>query len=189
MKKLPIILIYSRVLLGVIIALIAFSNPKNSGYTIVTLLFLGILTDVFDGVIARKLKVDTERIRTLDSNVDMFFWGISLISIFGINMEFVIQNLALISIVVSLELIAYLVSYTKFKKTIATHTYLAKAWSILLLLFLSELVLTHESYYFFNLVIWIGVISRLEIILILSIAKQWVIDIPSVFSLKLKKLH
>lgn len=127
MKKLPIILIYSRVLLGIIIALIAFSNPENSGYTIVSLLLLGILTDVFDGVIARKLKVDTERIRTLDSNVDMFFWGISLISIFVINMEFVIQNLVLILIVVSLELIAYLVSYTKFKKTIATHTCLAKA--------------------------------------------------------------
>ena len=127
MKKLPIILIYSRVLLGIIIALIAFSNPENSGYTIVSLLLLGILTDVFDGVIARKLKVDTERIRTLDSNVDMFFWGISLISIFVINMEFVIQNLVLILIVVSLELIAYLVSYTKFKKTIVTHTCLAKA--------------------------------------------------------------
>jgi CDP-diacylglycerol--glycerol-3-phosphate 3-phosphatidyltransferase len=122
MKKLPIILIYSRVLLGIIIALIAFFNPENSGYTIVSLLLLGILTNVFDGVIARKLKVDTERTRTLDSNVDMFFWGISLISIFVINMEFVIQNLLLISIVVSLELIAYLVSYTKFKKTIVTHT-------------------------------------------------------------------
>ncbi|MDG1175699.1 MAG: CDP-alcohol phosphatidyltransferase family protein [Flavobacteriales bacterium] len=118
MKKLPIILIYSRVLLGIIIALIAFSNPENSGYTIVSLLLLGILTNVFDGVIARKLKVDTERTRTLDSNVDMFFWGISLISIFVINMEFVIQNLVLILIVVS---------YTKFKKTIATHTCLAKA--------------------------------------------------------------
>lgn len=122
MKKLPIILIYSRVLLGIIIALIAFFNPENLGYTIVSLLLLGILTNVFDGVIARKLKVDTERTRTLDSNVDMFFWGISLISIFVINMEFVIQNLVLISIVVSLELIAYLVSYTKFKKTIVTHT-------------------------------------------------------------------
>ena len=118
MKKLPIILIYSRVLLGIIIALIASSNLENSGYTIVSLLLLGILIDVFDGVIARKLKVDNERIRILDSNVDMFFWGISLISIFVINMEFVIQNLVLILIVVS---------YTKFKKTIATHTCLAKA--------------------------------------------------------------
>lgn len=187
MKKLPIILIYSRVLLGVIIALIAFSNPENSGFTIVSLMLLGILTDIFDGVIARKLNVDTERIRKLDSNVDMFFWGVSLASIFVINKEFVIQNFVLISVVVALEIIAYIVSFTKFKKTIATHTYLAKAWSILLFLFLSELVLTHESIYFFNLVIWIGILSRVEIILILSIAKQWVIDIPSVFSLKLKK--
>jgi len=189
MKKLPIPLIYSRVLLGVLITLIAFSNPENSGYTIVSLMLLGILSDVFDGVVARKLNVDTERIRILDSNVDMFFWGACLTSIFIINKEFVIQNLTLILIVVALEIIAYIVSFSRFKKTIATHTYLAKAWSIFLFLFLSELVLTHESIYFFNLVIWIGILSRLEIILILLLTKQWVIDVPSVFSLKFKKQH
>lgn len=85
---------------------------------------------------------------------------------------------------IGLEVLAYFISFIKYKKSISTHTYLAKIWSILLFLFLLELILTHKSCVLFQLVVWIGVVSRVEIMGIILYSKESKTDISSLFKLK-----
>ena len=187
LNKLPYFLVYSRIIFGLTIGITAIISPDFSGVMIAVIMFLGIISDILDGVIAWKLKIDTKALRVLDSNADLFFWTVAVIAIFGLNWGFVQLHWIYILIVFGLEFLAYLVCHIKFKKMIASHTYLAKIWSIILFLFLCELVLTSHSNFLFHAVIWLGVISRTEIIGILMLSKNWKTDVSSVFYLQSSK--
>ncbi len=182
MKNIPFLLIYSRILFGIIIGILAFYKIENYSIWIVILMSLGLITDIFDGIIARKLNVSTEKLRIWDSNVDQFFWLIVIGSIFYLNIDFIKENILWIAIIVSLEILCYLVSYFKFKKSIATHSILAKFWTLALLGFLIDLVLNETSYILFMICVILGIISRIEIILIILKLKNWTTDVPSIFS-------
>ena len=180
MKNIPFLLIYSRILIGIIIGIIAYYNVEHVSIWIVTLMIIGLLTDVFDGIIARKLNVASEKLRVWDSNVDQFFWIITIAAIFYINIDFVITNIYWIASIVILETLCYIVSYAKFKKTIATHSILAKIWTLTMLAFLIDLCLNGVSTYSFVICIGLGIVSRIEILLIIIRLKNWTTDVPSI---------
>lgn len=182
MKKIPFLLIYSRILIAIIIGILAFYQPKNYSVWIVVLMSLGLITDIFDGIIARKLNVSTEKLRIWDSNVDQFFWLMVIGSIFYLNIDFIKEHFIWIAIIIFLEVLCYIISYYKFKKTIATHSIFAKLWTLSLLAFLIDLVLNSVSYLPFIICIGLGILSRIEIILIILKLHKWTTDVPSVLS-------
>jgi len=187
MKQIPFLLIYFRFLLAIVIPFLAFFQPRYYASIIAVFLITGILTDIFDGIIARKLNISTRKLRVLDSNVDQFFWIIAIISIFYVELDVIKPVVFQIGVLIILEAVAYLASYIKFKKPIATHSLLAKFWTLTLLAFLIDLILNAENR-LFQLCFWIGVVSRLEIILIILKLKKWTTDVPSIFSVsKLNK--
>jgi phosphatidylglycerophosphate synthase len=51
-----------------------FSNNYCSSSLIVALSIYAILSDVFDGIIARHLKISTIEMRQLDTKIDTVFW-------------------------------------------------------------------------------------------------------------------
>ena len=169
-------------MIGIIIGILALYKIENYSIWIVILMILGLITDIFDGIIARKLNVSTEKLRIWDSNVDQFFWLIVIGSIFYLNIEFIKEHINWIAIIVSFEILCYIISYFKFKKSIATHSILAKLWTITLLGFLIDLVLNGTSYLPFNICVVLGIVSRFEIILIILKLNKWTTDIPSVLS-------
>ncbi len=181
MKKIPFLLIFSRIILGVIVILLAIFQPLHSAAWIVAAMTTGLLTDVFDGIVARKLNVSSESLRIWDSNVDQFFWLAVVGSVFYLNVDFIKQHILWITLILVLEVFCYLYSYLKFKKTIATHSILAKIWTISLLVFLIDLVLHSESRIAFIICICLGIISRIEILLIIHRLLKWTTDVPSLF--------
>jgi len=180
MKRIPFLLIYSRILIGIIIGVIAYFRIEDYSTWIVILMITGLLTDVFDGIIARKLNVSSEKLRIWDSNVDLFFWLITIISIFLLNIPFILENKFWILSILTLEFLAYILSYLKFKKTIATHSILAKIWTLVLLIFLIDLCINSHSYLPFIFCILLGILSRIEIIAIILSLKKWTTDVPSI---------
>ncbi len=181
-KHIPFLLIYSRILIAMAIGLITYLGVQNQAILIVILMSVGLVTDIFDGIIARKLNVSSRKLRIWDSNVDQFFWLIVIGSIFYANFDFVKENLLWIGSIVVLESLCYLLSFLKFKKTIATHSILAKAWTLSLLGFLIDLTLHSTSHVAFIICIALGIISRVEILFIILKLNNWTTDVPSIFS-------
>lgn len=182
MNKLPFLLVYSRILFGVLIGFIAVYKIDHYSVWIVVLMSLGLITDVFDGIVARKLQVSTEKLRIWDSNVDQFFWLITIGSIFYLNFDFVKKNIFWIGSVLLLEITAYFISYLKFKRSIATHSILAKIWTLSLLWFLIDLTLNTKSKLPFFICITLGILSRVEINLIILKLNKWTTDVPSILA-------
>jgi hypothetical protein len=74
-----------------------------------------------------------------------------------------------------------MISYIKFRKEVATHAILSKIWTLTIMAVLTQIVLSCESLFLFNLCFYLGMISRIEIMGILLILKNWTNDVPSVY--------
>lgn len=178
-NKLPFYLIYSRLALAILIIIVSILQMDAYAIWITVLMSIGLITDIFDGIIARRLQISTEKLRIWDSNVDQFFWISVVASVFCLRWEYFMTHFFWIMVLVILELVSYVLSYGKFKKSIATHSLLAKLWTLSLLWFLVDLILTGTSSISFVVCVLLGFVSRLEIILIILTLKQWATDVPS----------
>lgn len=142
-------------------------------------MYLGFISDIFDGIIARRLNVSTKLLRRADSQVDLLFWISIGFSIWMIYPEFINENKWFILPLFILEGTIYLISFLKFKKEISTHSYLSKLWGITLLLVFTSILGFQEMGFFFYLCVIVGMISQIDVILIVLILPQWNHDIPS----------
>lgn len=187
-SKIPVILIFSRLIIGFIIISLSLIKIENHKEIAIVLLSIGLMTDIFDGIIARYLNVSTQKLRRLDSTVDQIFFVLVGISAFILCPEFFKTNAYKIIILAGAEVLIYLVSFLKFRKEVATHSIGAKIWTLFLFGTLIQVILDCQSVILFNLCFWIGLLTRAEIIAILLILKKWTNDVPSVFhSIQLRK--
>ena len=72
--NIPVSLILFRLLLAPIILTLAYFIGESSKTAIVILMYLGLVSDILDGIIARKQKISSEKLRRMDSQTDMIFW-------------------------------------------------------------------------------------------------------------------
>lgn len=188
MKRLPILLIYSRIFISIIILLLAITKPRYFQGIIESLITIGLLTDIFDGIIARRLKISTTKLRRMDSNVDMIFW-VSVIAVsYIICPAFYKQNYWSIGVLLFLEAVCYVVCFIKFRKEVATHAWSAKVWALTLFATLILVIDTDSSITLFRICFFVGVLSRLEIIAMLIVIKKWTNDIPTLYhAFKIRK--
>jgi len=185
---LPITLIYSRLGIGLVIILLSIKQVDNYRFIAVLLLSIGILTDILDGIIARRLNISTQTLRRLDSTIDQVFFISFSVATFIQCPEFFINNWLKLSILLGFEALAYLVSFLKFRKEIATHSMGAKIWTLLLFATIVQIILQCESVVLFNICFYAGLLTRLEIIAIIFILKKWTTDVPTIYhSIKLRQ--
>ncbi len=181
MKRLPFLLIYSRLIAALVIAALVWWPVANREWWIAGLMVYALISDIFDGIIARYYGVSSEKLRTWDSNADQVFWIITIAAVFWLNRGFIADHYPLILLVLGLELSAYAISYLRFKRTVATHSLMAKLWTLSLIVFLVDLCLNHSASWSFYLCIVLGLLSRLEIVAILLLLKKWATDIPGIW--------
>jgi phosphatidylglycerophosphate synthase len=180
-NHIPQLLILFRLLLAPTILLFAMAYGENSLWIILILMFLGVLSDLFDGIMARKLNCSTEKLRRFDSQADLIFWlsvGFSSWILFPSIIE---ENKFAIIVIFILEGVCYLISYLKFGKETCTHAFLSKLWSFTLLIAFTSLFGFSYAGIPFQLAIAMGVISQLDVILIILILPKWTHDIPSAY--------
>ena len=154
----------------------------------ITLLSIGLLSDIFDGIIARKLQVSTQKLRRLDSTVDQIFFICVAVATYLQCPSFFKHNLNQILILLSFEVLAYVICFIKFKKEIATHSIGAKFWTLLLFALLVDVMIDCNADLLFQLCFYVGIVTRLEIIAIIFTLKNWTNDVPSFYhALQLRK--
>lgn len=186
--KIPIILILSRLIIGLVIIYLSLIKIDNYKTFTIILLSIGLLTDIFDGIIARHLNISSQKLRRLDSTVDQVFF-ISVITATYIQCpDFFKTNIHKLVILFGFEILTYLISFIKFRKEIATHTIGAKIWTLILFATLIQIILQCKSDILFNLCFWVGLLTRIEITAIILILKKWTNDVPTFYhALKLRQ--
>lgn len=187
-KNIPFALIILRLVLGLLLLLFYWLKVDHFKWYAISFLVIGLLSDIFDGIIARRLAVSTALLRRWDSSVDLLFFACITWASYLSCPQFFTDHATLILILVGSEIVTYIISFVKFKKEIATHSIGAKVWTLFLFAFLVELLLHCQSTILFQLTIWLGLLTRLEIIAIILTLRNWSNDIPSIYhAIQLRK--
>lgn len=185
-NKIPAALIWFRLLAGLLIILLEYTDAPR--WWIVLLMTTGLLSDIFDGIIARKLNISTQTLRRLDSSIDQIFWLCILLATYLLAPSFYKDNWISIAVLLSAEALCYVICYLRFRKEVATHAIASKIWTLILFATLIDVVLNSTSHFWFQLCFYAGMITRLEVILILAIIREWTNDVPSVYhAIQLRK--
>ena len=188
MKKIPLGLIYFRLIAGLALLLIGIIHVTNYKRFGIILLITGLSSDVFDGIIARRLGCSSEKLRRLDSTVDQIFWCLVAASVFIQYPHLFHTHAREIITLLIVEAITYVICFTKFRKEVATHAISSKVWTLIMFATLVELMLKGNSSVLFEIFFYTGIASRLEIIIILLVLKSWANDIPTFYhAIKLRK--
>ncbi len=177
---LPMMLIVFRALLAPFVILWAYFFPSNAGLIIVIACALAIVSDIYDGIIARNLNIATERIRLLDCYADLIFWLAAAWCVWVLHPNLVKANWILVAILISQEPISDLIYLLRFRKDGCSHTYLSKFWGLTLLTTF-VLIFGFNNYMSFIFCVIIGIISQWERIAIAIVLPARICDIPTVF--------
>jgi phosphatidylglycerophosphate synthase len=181
MMNIPKALIFSRLVMAPVILGLAGFAGESSRYLILALMYAGLVSDVFDGIIARKLNISSARLRRMDSQVDMVFWVSIGIATWLLHPQLIDENSYAIAAIFVMEMACYLISYVKFGRETSTHAFLSKIWGISLLLAFTSLIGFNHAGMLFYAAIVIGIISQLDVMLIVLILPKWTHDIPSAY--------
>ena len=180
-KHIPISLIIFRLILAPVILGLVYFLREESRMIVIVLMYLGVFSDIFDGIIARKLNVSSQRLRRFDSQTDMLFWVSIGISTWLLYPDLISNNRIPIIAIFILEGMCYLISIVKFGKETCTHAFLSKLWGITLLIAFTSLIGFNHAGIPFYMAIVLGFISHIDRILITLILPKWTHDIPSFY--------
>lgn len=181
MRQIPILLIYSRLVISFILVLLAWFVPGTPVGILISLVTFGLLSDVFDGIIARKLGVSNEKMRRMDSAIDQVFWLSILAATYILHPDFYKRYRIELVILLGLEAFTYVVSYIRFRKEVATHAILSKVWVLTIFATLVEVIATGSSHTLFYICFYMGIVTRAEILAMLFLLRQWTNDVPSIY--------
>jgi len=179
MNLLPPSLIALRVVLGPLIILGAIQSWP--GVLLVTMLTAGTLSDIFDGIIARRLGTATQHLRQADSAADVVFW-VCVISAAQHRTGFIALHAWWLAAVALSEAACYALSFLRFHRPPAVHSYAAKLWGLLLFAGFASLLDGAPRAAFINFVLGFGILVDAEACAIIALSKEYPVDQKSIFS-------
>jgi CDP-diacylglycerol--glycerol-3-phosphate 3-phosphatidyltransferase len=179
MKNIPISLIAFRFAISPLILFLALKMGENSRIYILILMYLGLLSDIFDGIIARKIEVSSEKLRRLDSQTDLVFWLSIGVATYLLFPNIIAENKLPIIGIFIMEGLCYLISFIKFGKETCTHAFLSKMWGLSLLMAFTFLLGFQYAGIPFYVCVILGLVSHVDVIFIILILPKWQHDIPS----------
>ena len=182
-KSVPMALVALRFLLALAIITLCAVFGAEVALLVWLMIGAGLLSDIFDGIIARAHGVATPTLRRLDSQCDIIFWVLSYLggwlafptAFDGYLVYFLIFGAAQAAI--------YATSFIRFGREHCTHTYLAKFFGLLLFANLTELFLFGSLDATFHVLFAVGIVSQVEILWILLTLPSWRHDVGSILFL------
>ena len=144
-------------------------------------LLISYCTDMIDGFLARKLKIASARGSQLDSLGDQLTFLIGLVGLLRFEYDFIKENYVIILIALIPYIIQILISYKKYGKATAFHTYLAKLSAFTQGLFILSALFIGPVYWLFYVMIGLGLLETFEEIILIFMHEKWVSDIKGIY--------
>lgn len=179
MKAVPLSLTVLRATLGPVVALLAIAYPARPAFALC--LIAAFLSDVFDGMAARRLNVVTPLLRRLDSIADTLFYVAASFAVWHLYPEAIIDRRVPLVILVILEIARYGFDLAKFGREASYHMWSSKLWGIALFAGFYALLALGKDNILVSLMVYIGILADLEGLAISLALREWRSDVPTLF--------
>ena len=185
-RKIPWLLIYLRIFLTLFAVL--FGYYKILGASYIVLMSVAAASDYFDGVLARKFKVETAALRQWDSIADtIFFLGV-LAGMWLAYPEVYVKYITGIYAVIGLEILRYIFDLAKFQRGASYHALSAKLFGVSLLIATISIMGFGIAAPFFPIALAIGIISELEGLFMSVVLTKWAYNVKHIgIAIKMRK--
>ena len=177
-RSLPLILTALRALLGPVMIYLALLWPSRSAFG--TCLIAAFLSDVFDGILARRLNVATPNLRRLDSIADTIFYLSAIFAAWRLHPSAITERFAPLLVLCGLELIRYVFDFAKFGREASYHMWSSKLWGVALFVGFFTLLALDITGLPVSVAIYIGIAADLEGLAISIVLREWKTDVPTI---------
>jgi CDP-diacylglycerol--glycerol-3-phosphate 3-phosphatidyltransferase len=146
------------------------------------LLTVSFFTDLIDGYLARKFKVNSILGTRLDSIGDDLTVLVGLIALFVLKLEFIKQHIIILIILLALFLVQTTYAFIRYRKMTNFHTYLAKTAALLQGVFLILVFFTEEpSLILFYAATIVTMLELTEEIILVNSLPQWKANVKGIY--------
>ena len=175
--QVPMALVLLRGAIAPVLIWLAWDGETGLGW--VMLYSLAVLSDIFDGIIARRLGISTAALRTADSWADRGLYVCVAIAAWMAHRDVILAFRTPLWIILGLQGLWWFVNWVKYGRPASYHTYTAKAWGLTLLLAAIALF----GYGYGGITLWMaigmGIVHTIEEILMTSLLPTWQHDVLS----------
>lgn len=179
MRQIPLALVILRLCLAPVLLATALLHPHR---TIFAACLIGaLLSDYFDGVIARRLGVATPTLRRLDSITDSIFYACALLAALATTYPLIRPYFPALAVLLLVEVLRYVYDMRKFGKEASYHMWSSKLWGLLLFIGMWSLLVLQRGGSPVALAIFWGIAADLEGLAISMTLRKWQADVPTLW--------
>jgi phosphatidylglycerophosphate synthase len=168
-----------RAALGPVMALTAvwISRPE---LWLGVMLMLGFVSDVFDGILARRWGTATETLRMADSAADTVFYLGVLAALVECDWYALRARLVLLAVLLTLEAARMIFDWMKFRRMASYHSYASKLWGVLLAMTAFAVLCFHGAPWMLTLALAWGIACDVEGLVMSAILPAWTADVKTI---------
>lgn len=144
-------------------------------------LSIAFLSDVFDGIIVRRLQIATPNLRRLDSLADSIFYVGTTYATWHLYPLAISSRLTPLMILGALEIGRYALDILKFKREANYHLWSSKLWGICVFLGFFTILAMHADNVMVSAAIYVGIVADIEGLCISLVLRNWKSDVPTLF--------
>ena len=171
-------MVVGRALLGIAIPLAA-ARLQSPEALLGAMIVAGFLSDIYDGVLARRWGTATAALRISDSAADTVFYIGVLIAVVERHWPVLHDRLWLLAALLGLEATRIAFDWVKFGRMASYHSYASKAWSALLAIATIALLCFNRGFWLTTLAIAWGILCDLEGLTMSLLLPQWTHDVKN----------
>lgn len=176
-QLIPWLMAAGRAALGPVI--IASQLLRINGIAVAALIIIALLSDIFDGVLARRWHCDTPAIRLFDSIADTVFYLCVAIALWIGHRNLLHANAALLLTLLSMEAARMAFDVGRFGKPTSYHSYLAKAWGLVLASAVIAAFGTTHAQIALKAALALGIVCNLEGFAMSLLLRNWHNDVKT----------
>jgi CDP-diacylglycerol--glycerol-3-phosphate 3-phosphatidyltransferase len=180
-KWIPWGLVALRGSLGPLIGFTAWAFAKAEPW-LGAMILAGVLSDIYDGIFARRWGTETARLRVADTTVDtVFYLGVLAAVIVRHGPELRARRWLVVA-VLGMEAVRFVFDQLKYGRSASYHAYSAKAWGILLAAAALASLCFNDAYWLMTLALVWGIANELEGFVMSLMLPEWSYNVKSLWS-------
>ena len=176
----PLALTLSRLVLGPVVIWAALHGAARGWFALI--LIAALLSDYFDGAVARRLGVARPWLRRLDSMVDIVFNVCVAAAAFVLEPATMRAGVSAIALLIGSELVCIAVSLIRFRSLPGTHCYSAKLYGLVLFVISLGVLCFGWGPWSLWVLFAFGLAANAECLAVLLRADEAPVDVPGVLA-------
>ena len=159
---------------------IVLAEMRADGRLIALALLAALVSDVYDGRIARRFGVDTAQLRRLDSVADSIFYVCAALALWIAHPDVVAAHAWLLGGFFGMQLVGYMIDLVKFGRDTSYHAWSARATGALLFVATTAILCLGRAGPLLAIALVVGMLSHLDAFAITMILPEWRHDVHTI---------